>query len=127
MTRHRSQTDSATGLWRSRSEANIVAEDPGLESGPNSPGFEASPGESSPPLQGAGAGVEAYKATYCPGHEREETESSDDNGTQYSIHPPFDFPYFLLLQGYSPRQVRTDLLYTYTSLSFSPSLHPFLP
>uniref|UniRef100_A0A8C5HU16 Ras-associating and dilute domain-containing protein-like n=1 Tax=Gouania willdenowi TaxID=441366 RepID=A0A8C5HU16_GOUWI len=36
--------------------------------------------------------------------EKEETESSDDNSTQYSIHPPFDFPYFLLLQGYSHRQ-----------------------
>ncbi|TSO37056.1 Ras-associating and dilute domain-containing protein [Bagarius yarrelli] len=32
--------------------------------------------------------------------EKEETESSDDNNTQYSIHLPFDFPYFLLLQGY---------------------------
>lgn len=40
------------------------------------------------------------------GTEKEETESSDDNTTQYSIHPPFDFPYFLLLQGYSNRQVR---------------------
>lgn len=38
--------------------------------------------------------------------EKEETESSDDITTQYSIHPPFDFPYFLLLQGYSHRQVR---------------------
>ncbi|XP_061701072.1 ras-associating and dilute domain-containing protein-like [Syngnathoides biaculeatus] len=36
--------------------------------------------------------------------EKEETESSDDNATQYSIHPPFDFPYFLLLQGYNHRQ-----------------------
>ncbi|XP_060757663.1 ras-associating and dilute domain-containing protein-like [Neoarius graeffei] len=36
--------------------------------------------------------------------EKEETESSDDNTTQYSIHPPFDFPYFLLLQGYSHKQ-----------------------
>ncbi|XP_051570273.1 ras-associating and dilute domain-containing protein-like [Myxocyprinus asiaticus] len=36
--------------------------------------------------------------------EKEETESSDDNHTQYSIHLPFDFPYFLLLQGYSHRQ-----------------------
>lgn len=39
------------------------------------------------------------------GLEKEETESSDDNATQYSIHPPFDFPYFLLLQGYDHRQV----------------------
>lgn len=40
--------------------------------------------------------------------EKEETESSDDNTTQYSVHPPFDFPYFLLLQGYSYRQVRAS-------------------
>ncbi|KAM9785339.1 ras-associating and dilute domain-containing protein-like [Syngnathus typhle] len=38
------------------------------------------------------------------GTEKEETESSDDNATQYSIHPPFDFPYFLLLHGYNHRQ-----------------------
>lgn len=37
--------------------------------------------------------------------EREETESSDDNTTQYSIHPPHDCPYLLLLQGYNPVQV----------------------
>lgn len=37
--------------------------------------------------------------------EREETESSDDNTTQYSIHPPPDCPYLLLLQGCSPAQV----------------------
>lgn len=37
--------------------------------------------------------------------EREETESSDDNTTQYSIHPPHDCPYLLLLQGCSPAQV----------------------
>lgn len=43
--------------------------------------------------------------TRCLNTEKEETESSDDNTTQYSIHPPFDYPYFLLLQGYSPRQV----------------------
>ncbi|KAM6951489.1 ras-associating and dilute domain-containing protein [Aplochiton taeniatus] len=36
--------------------------------------------------------------------EREETESSDDNITQYSIHPPQDCPYLLLLQGNSPAQ-----------------------
>lgn len=37
--------------------------------------------------------------------EREETESSDDNTTQYSIHPPHDCPYLLLLQGCRPTQV----------------------
>ncbi|XP_069012314.1 ras-associating and dilute domain-containing protein [Embiotoca jacksoni] len=36
--------------------------------------------------------------------ERGETESSDDNSTQYSIHPPHDCPYLLLLQGWSLAQ-----------------------
>uniref|UniRef100_A0A671VJ27 Si:ch211-176g6.2 n=1 Tax=Sparus aurata TaxID=8175 RepID=A0A671VJ27_SPAAU len=40
------------------------------------------------------------KKTLCP----EETESSDDNTTQYSIHPPQDCPYLLLLQGCSLAQ-----------------------
>ncbi|XP_056143551.1 ras-associating and dilute domain-containing protein-like isoform X4 [Lampris incognitus] len=48
--------------------------------------------------------AEADKEVLRLGMEKEETESSDDNTTQYSIHPPFDFPYFLLLQGYSHRQ-----------------------
>lgn len=48
---------------------------------------------------------EADKETCCLRTEKEDTESSDDNGTQYSIHPPFDFPYFLLLEGYSYSQV----------------------
>lgn len=57
-------------------------------------------------------GLEAKKETLCPRgkregeeSEREETESSDDNTTQYSIHPPHDCPYLLLLQGCSPAQV----------------------
>uniref|UniRef100_A0A3Q4HAI5 Ras-associating and dilute domain-containing protein-like n=1 Tax=Neolamprologus brichardi TaxID=32507 RepID=A0A3Q4HAI5_NEOBR len=36
------------------------------------------------------------KKNLCP--------SSDDNTTQYSIHPPHDCPYLLLLQGYNPAQ-----------------------
>uniref|UniRef100_A0A3Q3N7Q2 Uncharacterized protein n=1 Tax=Labrus bergylta TaxID=56723 RepID=A0A3Q3N7Q2_9LABR len=36
--------------------------------------------------------------------EREETESSDESNTQFSIHPPHDCPYLLLLQGCSPAQ-----------------------
>lgn len=55
--------------------------------------------------------VEADKEGLRLGMEKEETESSDDNTTQYSIHPPFDFPYFLLLQGYNHRQVRQKLIY----------------
>lgn len=52
------------------------------------------------------AEAEAENEARRLGGEKEETESSDDNTTQYSIHPPFDFPYFLLLQGYNHRQVR---------------------
>lgn len=36
--------------------------------------------------------------------EREDTESSGDSATQYSIHPPHDCPYLLLLQGHSQTQ-----------------------
>ncbi|KAK7918827.1 hypothetical protein WMY93_010111 [Mugilogobius chulae] len=36
--------------------------------------------------------------------EREETESSGDSGAQYSIHPPHDCPYLLLLRGRSHAQ-----------------------
>lgn len=49
--------------------------------------------------------AEADKEAQRLNAEKEETESSDDNNTQYSIHLPFDFPYFLLLQGYNHRQV----------------------
>ncbi|KAK5851315.1 hypothetical protein PBY51_002118 [Eleginops maclovinus] len=57
---------------------------------------------------------QAKTETLCPARlrgeregeesEREETESSDDNTTQYSIHPPHDCPYLLLLQGCSLTQ-----------------------
>ncbi|XP_070708151.1 ras-associating and dilute domain-containing protein [Pempheris klunzingeri] len=65
------------------------------------------------PSEGYG-GSQAKTETLCPSvlrgeregeeSEREETESSDDNTTQYSIHPPHDCPYLLLLQGCSPTQ-----------------------
>ncbi|XP_026206415.1 ras-associating and dilute domain-containing protein-like [Anabas testudineus] len=65
------------------------------------------------PSEGDG-GSQAKTETLCPSgprderegeeSEREETESSDDNTTQYSIHPPHDCPYLLLLQGCSPTQ-----------------------
>lgn len=68
------------------------------------------------PSEGDG-GSRAKTETLCPSRprgeregeesEREETESSDDNTTQYSIHPPHDCPYLLLLQGCSPAQVST--------------------
>lgn len=66
------------------------------------------------PSEGDG-GSQPKTETLCPSRsrgeregeesEREETESSDDNTTQYSIHPPHDCPYLLLLQGCSLAQV----------------------
>nr|XP_057918481.1 ras-associating and dilute domain-containing protein isoform X2 [Doryrhamphus excisus] len=65
------------------------------------------------PSQGDG-GSQAKTENLCPSRrrseqegeesEREETESSDDNTTQYSIHPPHDCPYLLLLHGCSSVQ-----------------------
>lgn len=49
---------------------------------------------------------QADKGVPQPSSKEEEAESDRDNSTQYCIHPPFDFPYFLLLQGYSQRRVR---------------------
>ncbi|XP_063077870.1 uncharacterized protein radil2b isoform X2 [Engraulis encrasicolus] len=69
---------------------------------------------------GGGTASELHKDAQCPAtereerkarEEREEKESSDvvssgssSRASQYSIHPPLHFPYFLLLQGYSPSQ-----------------------
>ncbi|XP_035389582.1 ras-associating and dilute domain-containing protein isoform X2 [Electrophorus electricus] len=46
----------------------------------------------------------AHKMLCSPDSEREETESSADNSTEYSFHPPQNLPYFLLLQGFSYTQ-----------------------
>ncbi|TSK14590.1 Ras-associating and dilute domain-containing protein [Bagarius yarrelli] len=54
--------------------------------------------------QSGGDNSEAYKELPCAAGRKEEPESSDDNCTQYSIHPPVHFPYFLLLQSFSYRQ-----------------------
>lgn len=63
-------------------------------------------------------GSETYTEPLCPSpemeREREETESSDDNVTLYSIHPPQDCPYLLLLQGYCNRQVGHTVLHSLT-------------
>ncbi|KAM4598618.1 ras-associating and dilute domain-containing protein-like isoform 2-T2 [Polymixia lowei] len=80
------------GIWRSLSEMDLSAM-----------GKEASRARQQSPLR-EDPEAEADKEVLRLGMEKEETESSDDNTTQYSIHPPFDFPYFLLLQGYSHRQ-----------------------
>lgn len=82
------------GMWRSLSEMDLLAM-----------GKEAGRSRQSPALR-EDPEAEADKEVQRLGQEKEETESSDDNATQYSIHPPFDYPYFLLLQGYSHRQVR---------------------
>ncbi|XP_031717949.1 ras-associating and dilute domain-containing protein-like [Anarrhichthys ocellatus] len=79
------------GIWRSLSEMDL-----------STMGKEASRVQHSALREDPEA--EADKEVLRLGMEKEETESSDDNTTQYSIHPPFDFPYFLLLQGYSHRQ-----------------------
>ncbi|XP_030263483.1 ras-associating and dilute domain-containing protein-like isoform X1 [Sparus aurata] len=79
------------GFWRSLSEMDLSAM-----------GKEANRARQTALREDPEA--EADKEVLRLGMEKEETESSDDNTTQYSIHPPFDFPYFLLLQGYSHRQ-----------------------
>ncbi|MBN3314958.1 RADIL protein, partial [Atractosteus spatula] len=82
--------NSSLALWRSVSEMDlsVKSKDP----------------RKAKPLLLEDTEPEADKEAQCLRIEKEETESSDDNATQYSIHPPFDFPYFLLLQGYSYRQ-----------------------
>ncbi|KAM9462984.1 ras-associating and dilute domain-containing protein [Clarias gariepinus] len=82
--------DIGSSLCRSLSEADLR---------PSSP----EPQQSLKSRSG-GDDCEVYKEPPCAAGRREETESGDDNCTQYSIHPPVHFPYFLLLQGFSYRQ-----------------------
>ncbi|XP_053706940.1 ras-associating and dilute domain-containing protein-like isoform X1 [Synchiropus splendidus] len=79
------------GIWRSLSEMDLMAM-----------GKEARRAHQTTLREDPEA--EADKEVLRLGMEKEETESSDDNMTQYSIHPPFDFPYFLLLHGFNHRQ-----------------------
>lgn len=81
------------GLWRSLSDMDVSAM-----------GKEALRAQQTSAALREDPEAEADKDALRLGLEKEETESSDDNTTQYSIHPPFDFPYFLLLQGYNHRQ-----------------------
>ncbi|XP_016432069.1 ras-associating and dilute domain-containing protein-like [Sinocyclocheilus rhinocerous] len=81
----------ALGIWRSLSDMDV-----------STMGKEASETHNAPLQEDPEA--EADKESHRLNAEKEETESSDDNNTQYSIHLPFDFPYFLLLQGYNHRQ-----------------------
>uniref|UniRef100_A0A8C1E0C0 Ras-associating and dilute domain-containing protein-like n=1 Tax=Cyprinus carpio carpio TaxID=630221 RepID=A0A8C1E0C0_CYPCA len=81
----------ALGIWRSLSDMDV-----------STMGKEASETHNAPLQEDPEA--EADKEDLRLNAEKEETESSDDNNTQYSIHLPFDFPYFLLLQEYNHRQ-----------------------
>lgn len=99
-------------LWRSRSEMDILDSDTKqcYEQSKTNP--KQSHIHSHKTLSEKDGGLQSKKETLClmgeregEESEREETESSDDNTTQYSIHPPHDCPYLLLLQGYSPAQV----------------------
>ncbi|XP_030645942.1 ras-associating and dilute domain-containing protein-like [Chanos chanos] len=80
-------------IWRSLSDMDITAM-----------GKEACKVQKSPIQEDPEAEADNETLKECLSLEKEETESSDDNTTQYSIHPPFDFPYFLLLQGYNHGQ-----------------------
>lgn len=89
-----SSGDDVDGLsvWRSLSEMDLSAMGKEAERARQSSSLREDPEP------------EADKEKLRLGQEKEETESSDDNTTQYSIHPPYDFPYFLLLQGFNHRQ-----------------------
>ncbi|XP_051744349.1 ras-associating and dilute domain-containing protein-like isoform X6 [Ctenopharyngodon idella] len=78
----------ALAIWRSLSDMDVSTMGKETHNAPQQEDPEAE------------ADTEAHRLNA----EKEETESSDDNNTQYSIHLPFDFPYFLLLQGYNHRQ-----------------------
>ncbi|XP_018534125.1 ras-associating and dilute domain-containing protein isoform X1 [Lates calcarifer] len=124
------RTGRSHRLWRSKSEMDLLDSDtkqdtdrdkciknPSLkETSPQScERPETSPEQSRiHSLAVPSEGSQAKTELLCPPRprgeregeesEREETESSDDNTTQYSIHPPHDCPYLLLLQGCSPAQ-----------------------
>ncbi|XP_072339976.1 ras-associating and dilute domain-containing protein-like isoform X2 [Scyliorhinus torazame] len=85
------EIESSFALWRSVSELNLSMKIRESRHKIRNPWPEA-------------VETEDDKENLCLRVEKEETESSDDSSTQYSIHPPFEFPYFLLLQGYSSRQ-----------------------
>ncbi|XP_041072891.1 RA_Radil_like and Myo5p-like_CBD_Rasip1 domain-containing protein isoform X2 [Carcharodon carcharias] len=85
------EIETSFALWRSVSELNLSLKTRESRHKIRNPWMEA-------------GDTEDDKEQQCLSIEKEETESSDDSSTQYSIHPPFEFPYFLLLQGYSSRQ-----------------------
>ncbi|XP_048466938.1 ras-associating and dilute domain-containing protein-like isoform X2 [Rhincodon typus] len=85
------EIESSFALWRSVSEVNLSGKSRESRRSNRNGWMEA-------------AETEEDTEQPCLSLEKEETESSDDTSTQYSIHPPFEFPYFLLLQGYSSRK-----------------------
>ncbi|KAM9773378.1 ras-associating and dilute domain-containing protein-like isoform X3 [Syngnathus typhle] len=106
-------------LWRSKSEMDLIDGDSVNRDQSMSlngtlvesrEGPEVRDIKHAVPSKGDGA-LQAKTERLCPSRprgeregeesEREETESSDDNTTQYSIHPPQDCPYLLLLHGHS--------------------------
>ncbi|XP_056871822.1 ras-associating and dilute domain-containing protein-like [Takifugu flavidus] len=100
-----SDAEEALSIWRSLSEMDLMTM--AKEAGRTQHGALREDPE-----------AEADKEALQLGAEKEETESSDDNTTQFSIHPPFDFPYFLLLQGYNHRQDFVIYLMSGTSTIF---------
>ncbi|XP_019740457.1 ras-associating and dilute domain-containing protein-like isoform X3 [Hippocampus comes] len=113
-------------LWRSKSEMDLIEADSATKANEDEStslngtlveshkcpeaGAELNDIDHAVHSKGDG-GSQAKTETLCPSRprgeqegeesEREETESSDDNTTQYSIHPPQDCPYLLLLHGRS--------------------------
>uniref|UniRef100_UPI00398ED34C ras-associating and dilute domain-containing protein-like n=1 Tax=Pristiophorus japonicus TaxID=55135 RepID=UPI00398ED34C len=85
------EIETSFALWRSVSELNLS-----MKTRESRPSIRSARIEALDP--------EEDKDRPCLSIEKEETESSDGSSTQFSIHPPFDFPYFLLLQGYCSRQ-----------------------
>ncbi|XP_043088587.1 ras-associating and dilute domain-containing protein-like isoform X2 [Puntigrus tetrazona] len=102
----------ALGIWRSLSDMNV-----------STMGKEAGEAHNAPLQEDPEA--EADKEAHRLSAEKEETESSDDNNTQYSIHLPFDFPYFLLLQGYNHKQDFLIYLMSGNSCVFGSSVESF--
>ncbi|XP_029383725.1 ras-associating and dilute domain-containing protein [Echeneis naucrates] len=121
-------------LWRSKSEMDLLDSDTGTKQDTNretcakdlSESLNQMPAQISESskispeqnhihsLKAPPQGSQAKTETLCPSKprgkhggqesQREEMESSDDNNTQYTIHPPHNCPYLLLLQGCSPTQ-----------------------
>uniref|UniRef100_A0A8C8DQ47 Uncharacterized protein n=1 Tax=Oryzias sinensis TaxID=183150 RepID=A0A8C8DQ47_9TELE len=102
-------------LWRSKSEMDLLDPDTKQDPGFIRQNLEPTP-EQNPAAPRGGAQTGSLRAAKSAGEregeesEKEETESSGDNTTQYSLHPPHDCPYLLLLQGRSAQDFVIYLL-----------------